>query len=503
MTFLLVPHQVTATAATIWVGAIDERDVGARSVRLEIGGEGDGRVIELDGSGWEWWQSFQDDDWKRFDPLNRTLYRALALIRSKRMPRKLDYQRVKVSGLEPRTSYSVQLRIDNQKTVGADKYLREGRVTTLPAVLPTKDEKPFTLLLGSCFYGPEDATGMVGATYRYLPEDERPDIKVLCGDQVYLDNPWRETTLKWYHGNQKPGVFRAMLFKKYVDNWTQLGGDDAGLRQLLGDGANYFCSDDHEFWNNAPNFGGVGLFNTLTRGQREWWFAEARRLFQAFQSPLPCIQFDVAPLSGCIIDTRINRDTKGERFMRDEDLEAVGQWIDRLQGPGILVVGQPILVEKTGVFRSLLRRGPKEVIRKYVDKNLPDYAQYENLVEHIKRSKHSIVALTGDVHYGRIAHGNLKPGSESKFIEVISSPMQAVLDDKGEPLFGTCKPAPTDYFPIVANRAIAPSQNHFVTVQFSSEESASVNMTVKSWPVPRPGEKVPQVSDPVFKTTLA
>jgi hypothetical protein len=110
MTFLLVPHQVTDTAAAIWVGAIDERGVGARSVRLEIGGEGEGRLIELDASGWKWWQSFQDDDWKRFDALNRALYRALALIRSETMPRRLDYQRVEVSRLEPRTSYSVQLR---------------------------------------------------------------------------------------------------------------------------------------------------------------------------------------------------------------------------------------------------------------------------------------------------------------------------------------------------------------------------------------------------------
>src|SRR3712207_7145245 len=42
---------------------------------------------------------------------------------------------------------------------------------------PARGEKPFTLLVGSCFYGPEDRGGLVGGTYHYLPEDERPDVK--------------------------------------------------------------------------------------------------------------------------------------------------------------------------------------------------------------------------------------------------------------------------------------------------------------------------------------
>ena len=506
MSFVLVPHQVSDTTATIWVGALDEEGVRQRSVRLEFEGGGEGREIELDASGWETWESFQPEDPKSYPLVDRLLHLA-SVLKSPPVRRTLDYQRVEIKPLSPRTSYALKLRVDDQTVIGAERHLREGRVTTLPAALPEKGEKPFTLLLGSCFYGPEDPGGLVGGTYRYMPEDQRPDVKVLCGDQVYLDNPWRETTLKWYRANQKPGLFRAMLFEKYVANWAQVGGEDAGFRRLLADGANYFCSDDHEFWNNAPNFGGVGLLNSLTSGQRKWWFEEATRLFRAFQSPSPLLRFEVPPLSVCVADTRINRDTKGVRFMRDEDLKSLGRWIEGLEGPGVLVVGQPMLVEGNGTFGSLLKKGLKKGLTKailsYVDRDLSHYPQYEDLVGYIKSSKHSVVVLTGDVHFGRVACGELKPGSESSFVEVISSPMHAVLSDKDEPLFGSYKKAPTDHFQITEDREIMHKRNHFATVGFSSRDDSRVNMEVRAWPIPRPGEGVSPASDVVFTKTLS
>ncbi len=502
MTFLLVPHEVTDTTATIWVGAIDEADVSERAVELEYGTDGDGGAISLDASGWTTWESYRRADPSVYPPSDRLLHRLLA--RSSPVVRTLDYQRVKVERLRPRASYSLKLRVDGRERVeGIERYLREGRVTTLPETLPEEGEKPFTLLLGSCFYGPEDPDGTVGTTYCHIPENERPDVKVLCGDQVYLDNPWRETTLKWYRGNQKPGTFRAMLFRKYVDNWRQVRGANAGFRHLLADGANYFCSDDHEFWNNAPNFGGVGLVNTLTRQQRDWWLAEARRLFHAFQSPSTLLSLEVPPLSVRVVDTRIGRDTGSERFMKDEDLRAVGRWIEGLQGPGVLVVGQPVLAEKTSLIDSLIRKGIKGVISGYLDKNLPDYAQYEDLIGYIQSSNHSIVVLTGDVHFGRIAHGELRAGSGAKLVEVISSPMQAVLDGNGNPLFGNYREAPTHHFPGLESMEVARGQNQFATVEFRSEDGGRVNMTVRSWPILRPGDSVPQGSQVEFETTLS
>jgi hypothetical protein len=501
MSFLLVPHQVSDTSATVWVGALDEEDVSQRSVRLEIEGAGDERAVELDASAWESWESFRPDDPKSYPLVDRVLH-LVSVLKAPPVRRTLNHQRVEVRPLRARTSYSLKLRVDDQTVIGAERHLREGRVTTLPAALPAEGEKPFTLLVGSCFYGPEDRGGLVGGTYHYMPEDQRPDVKVLCGDQVYLDNPWRETTLKWYRANQRPGLFRAMLFDKYVANWTQVGGEDAGFRRLLADGANYFCSDDHEFWNNAPNFGGVGLFNTLTSGQREWWFAEASRLFRAFQSPSALLHLEVPPLSFCVADTRINRDIRGERFMRDEDLKAVGRWIEGLRGPGVLVVGQPVLVEEKSTIGSLLKKDLTKAIVSYVDRDLSHYAQYRELIDHIKSSEHSVVVLTGDVHFGRVARGELKPGSGTEFVEVISSPMQAVLGDKNEPLFGSYREAPADHFPITESREIVHKRNHFATVGFSSAQDGRVNMRVRTWPILRPGEEALPRSDTVFESAL-
>jgi hypothetical protein len=326
-------------------------------------------------------------------------------------------------------------------------------------------------------------------------------IKVLCGDQVYLDNPWLDTTARWYGGNYRRGLFREMLFKKYVDTWGQVTKEDAGFQQLLKDGANYFCSDDHEFWNNAPNFGGVGFINTLTQKQRDWWLGTARELFEAFQSPQPLMQFEVSPLSVCIADTRIDRDPERKGFMKNEDLRAVERWIEGLRGPGVLVVGQPVLAGGTSLRRSLLEN-LKETVWSWLDGNLSDYEQYEELVGYIKSSEHSIVLLSGDVHFGRIACVRSKPDTnDATLVEVISSPMQLVLERKMK-RFGTYEEAPTDHFPINENHKAAEG-NHFATVGFTSREDGKIDMQVRAWPILSPGGEVSPNVDPIFQATLS
>jgi len=329
---------------------------------------------------------------------------------------------------------------------------------------------------------------MVGKTYTSLPENEKPEIKILCGDQVYLDNPWRETTLTWGKPLAPPGSFRKKLFEKYVENWTQAPSENAGFRQLLRDGANYFCSDDHEFWNNAPNIGGVALAHTLLRIQREWYFREAADLFRAFQSPSPFVEFKVDPLSFCIVDTRINRDIKSRRFMNDDDLEALKQWIKGLKAPGVLVVGQPLMTERTSIRSYIRKLKFGSLILSYFDKALPDYEPYEDLVECINSSRHSVVLLTGDVHFARVASLQSGSGSWTKLVEVVSSPMQVVSNFLGRGTFGKYKPAPpfggsqlcsTNPFGEEQNTQM----NHFATIEFSQAEDATVTMKVKYWPI--------------------
>ena len=534
MTFLLVPHTVTATTATVWIGAIDE-DVREKSVALEFGRDADSHikddsyVIELDASGWQ--------RWKSYNPLDRLSYNPLERILPKSAPRvkRLHYQRVTLGlekPLDARTSYYLKLHVDGhtpdltKEHLSKEDYLQTGHVTTLPERLPKEEESVFTVLLGSCFYRPNDPHGMVGKTYTSIPEGRQPEIKILCGDQVYLDNPWRETTLKWYRAFIAPGLFRAELFRKYENNWTQVRDEDAGFRRLLRDGANYFISDDHEYWNGAPNFGVVAAIHTLRRSQRDWYFREAKTLFQAFQSTSSLTEFEIDPLSFCIADTRINRDVKSERFMDDDDLEAVKRWIKGLKGPGVLVIGQLVLAGENSIrtFRDKgliggtkaffdrdlldsIKSLPGDAESFLFDKDLPDYRpQYDKLIKYIKESPHSIVVLTGDVHFGRVAHGKLKPGSENKFVEVISSPMQVVstpkwkwsrLGFRNKREFGTYTEAETEVFPELESHRVAydehkhEQKNHFVTIEFSLAEGTKVNMRVRSWPIMSPKDKHP------------
>jgi hypothetical protein len=508
MQFILVPHQVTDTTATIWVGAIDvEEDVRQSSVSIEVDDGSENSITELDASRWKRWQSYSPGDEDSYQFLDRFLDWILA-IKPSPIIKTLDFQRLDLDALNPRTSYSLKLRVDDQPAVDPDRQLREARVTTLPAKLPNKGEKPFTVFLGSCFYKPEDEEGMVGKTYHSLPEERRPDIKVLCGDQVYLDNPWWETTLKYNGGNLRRGLFRAMLFQKYIDNWTQIEGEDAGFRQLLKDGANYFCSDDHEFWNNAPNFGGVGFINTLSPGQRKWWLGEARRLFRAFQSPSPLLSVEVPPLSFRIVDTRIYRDTKGRCFMKDKDLRAVGRWIEGLRGPGVLVVGQPVLIGEARGPRSLVA-DLNRTFWSALDRNLADYGQYEELVGYIKASAHSIVVLSGDVHFGRIACVRPQPDlPDAEFVEVIASPMQLVkvksrLLQRATKAFGSYKAAPTHHLAITENQQLAPEHSHFATVEFSQAREGKVELAVWSWPIPESTDNISPNPDCVFEAVLS
>jgi hypothetical protein len=454
MSYLIVPQQVTATSATIWIGAINTNP---GRVQLAVVSHTDRQLLDVCLSPW-----VSDNGRNR-----------------------LDYQRVIVDHLAPRQRYSLQLLIGGAVQANAT-------VTTLPSQLPAASEKPFTVLLGSCFYGEEDQEGSVGRMYlRLQGTDERPEIKFLCGDQVYLDNPWPLTTF----GLMSRAKLQHLFFEKYRKNWTQGDHDVAfGFQQLLKHGANFFVSDDHEYWNNAPDPGLVGLVNTLTPTQRIMWFEVARELFHMFQSVRPLTMFSIplpggsdARLSFCVADTRVNRLPNCQQFMSNADLSAIGQWINTLTGPGVLVVGQLMLYEKAGPFN----------IKARFDRSLPDYPQYDDLVQYLKASRHSIMVLTGDVHFGRVARCSLNPALGTELIEVISSPMQLVKGAPGVWKLARARPA----FPYIeTEKDYAIGNNHFSTLEFFSEGSGSVGVRVKYWPIASDGT-VPR-STLVYQRTL-
>jgi hypothetical protein len=434
MAYLVVPHEVSASTATIWIGAIDERfDPG--QVRL-VSHLGEHTLA----AAWEHWVAREGTH-------------------------HLDYQRVTITGLQPRTPMTVQLLVNGQPQADA-------RLTTLPPQLPTLEEKPFTVLLGSCFCKREDDEGAVGRTYAQLPAGSRPDVKILCGDQVYLDDPWAHYL---WHTHDIPEL-EGEFFRNYRDTWMQ----ETGFRQLLTQGANYFSPDDHEYWNNAPNAATV-IRDTWSRSGRQEWFTTARQFYQMFQNPAPITTFTVNPLSFLIADTRSNRSSNQTDFMQQTDFQAMGQWIQNLPGPGVLVVGQPVFSGKTGFLRGT-----------FGDWNLPDYSQYGQLARLLAQSPHSIVILSGDVHYGRIAW--CTPTSGGELIEVISSPM-SLVDKLAE---GSWEEAP-NLFPPLVLPGVARAQvhtleeetfsaitSHFLTLEFAAT-GAHVRMTVRFWPVGRQG----------------
>jgi hypothetical protein len=367
---------------------------------------------------------------------------------------RLRYQEILVGGLAPGQTCSFSL-MQNGAAVA------EATVTTLPQGIPAEGDGRFIVLLGSCFSRLEDLHGKVGRSFGDMPTLDRPHIKIFCGDQVYLDSPSNS-----FLGLHSIDVLRQRFYEHYTETW----GTPQGLATLLKAGANYFCSDDHEYWNNAPNMA-PHLQDTWTGHRQEWWDT-GRALYGAFQNAAPIQRIDVPPVSFLIADTRMNRSRDETNFMLPPDLDAVGNWIDGLQGPGVLVVGQPLLQATTGFFRG-----------SFFDWNLPDYDQYLKLTTMIGQCRHSLVVLTGDVHYGRVASSPLRSGAE--LIEIISSPLSLVdplAKGKWEKVPEHTAPAALAPAGLFTKPDFTPVDSHFLTLEFT-RRGAGANLKLRYWPI--------------------
>ena len=173
MTAFVVPHRTTQTSAEIWVAwwARAERPPLVLRVRVD-GGEQIARIaldsgwseIGLDGVG-------QDEAACR-------------------------YQVVALEDLTPATTYELALLPAEDDRLDSTNFHARGWVETLPDRLQSDDiddlaQRPFTMLLGSCYSAPDDPDHTMSEAYRRLWDEggRRPHLKVLCGDQVYLDQP--------------------------------------------------------------------------------------------------------------------------------------------------------------------------------------------------------------------------------------------------------------------------------------------------------------------------
>jgi phosphodiesterase/alkaline phosphatase D-like protein len=357
--------------------------------------------------------------------------------------------------------------------------------STLPVDVPSGNERPFTVLIASCFYTGNALAPLIGAAIEGLPQGLKPDIKILCGDQVYLDAP--EITFL----PLGEAALSRLFLSKYLRNWS----DDGGYQVLLRTASSYFTADDHEFWNNHPNRA-MHIPNTWTEGGRRRLQERALKLYQTFQ----CADareagvtraLQIGKLSFRIADTRVNRQEGEAQFMNPQDLKEITDWLQQSGGPKILVVGQPLFANPAGVLK-----------RTFVDRVLPDYEQYKELVAAISKSRNSVVILTGDVHYSRVAAAVFQSGMETPEVtEIITSPTAVVAGAPGKPS------VPPDRFPASAVTGMTAARtsslltgnadNNFVTLQFT-QASGLINMRVQHFYIRRSANSLSVASGPAM-----
>lgn len=333
-------------------------------------------------------------------------------------------QVVEMGGLAPGQRHTVRAVVD-----GLEAVCRPG---TLPDALPRKPDPPYTILLASCFASFNDKVGAAGANVAGLPEEFRPHVKLLCGDQVYLDNPWYEVLPR------SPSGLAQRFLDKYLATWVP-GGGQTGLVRLLAEGSTYFLADDHEFWNNHPNWG--PLVASRLQGARQEWETVAGSLYRSFQAlpdedPKKAQRFFVGPLEFYLVDTRFGRREGDTEFTDPDELEALVAWLQSGSAPGVLVLGAPLFTEPASWFSS-----------RFADRSLANYAQYARLAEALLASRRPILALTGDVHFGRYATAKDDFASAARLVEIAASPLALVDAAVG----GKFHPAP-ERFPVVPIR---------------------------------------------------
>jgi hypothetical protein len=328
-------------------------------------------------------------------------------------------QTVELGGLAPGERYVVNGSVD-----GLAASCRPG---TLPARLPRWPEAPYVIMLASCFASFQDRRGDAGRSVERLPEEFRPHLKILCGDQVYLDNPWNEILPR-----TRQGLARRFL-DKYLATWVPAGAHD-GLSRLLREGSTYFMADDHEFWNNHPNWGPL----VATRGSRsrDDWEAVAGALYRSFQAMngqdvTKTQHVAVGPLEMFLLDTQFSREAGNDQVMHPEELARLITWLGAGTAPGVVVLGAPIFTTPASWFSS-----------RFLDRSLANYReQYGALADAILASPRSLLVLTGDVHFGRVAISKNDAASRARLVEIAASPLALVDPTVG----GAFKAAPARF----------------------------------------------------------
>ncbi len=463
----LVVQRVTDTTAEIWVGTLFATLKKPTKARVEL----------TSSSGTVKRKEIKKEEWQRpFTSLDQRFY-----------------QVVTFTGLTPGETYSVKFsrfidKGEEQIIPVTWQELRSGSLTTLPQRLPLKGTKPFTVSLSSCFYNHRDG-GRAAAAYKALhdwgPENTRPDIKFMTGDQVYLDIGFDSLSLI-------PQEIHQRIADDYATHWQALG-------SILTRGGTWMLPDDHEYWNDYPFYeSNIPTLQALRidKVRKAWDAASKDGVNNVQRSP----QFEIFSIgndiSFCLADLRSFRDDHG--FTSTAIFNKIQAWAAGLTSPGVFVSPQPLIVEENEQEKNLLSY--KE--------------QYAALLKAFASSGHDIVLLSGDVHFGRIASVPLTADANGpRLIEIIASPLSnltflngiATAKPKLKPKtfpaaevcrINRCKAQPVSYSEmyqvstkkgnIFSAYPRTRTNEHFMTVGFSRLEGGDIEICADAWKVRMP-----------------
>ncbi len=305
----------------------------------------------------------------------------------------------------------------------------------LPHAVPTGLERSFNVLISSCFYWKEDKEGLAGTVLDSIRREWNPDLLLLVGDQVYLDQPPLASI------PTDPAPMARRFENLYAYNWFEDVGLAKGLR-----GAPFACvPDDHDYWNNYPH-AALHIRATWSKKDRDTWGRVARTLYGHFQHVEPSppgtpLVLDVDPLSFCILDTRANRQENYSAVLSPEAMKRVVRWAEACVAGrklAVLVTGQSMLMGKAGSFN-----------RRWGDSTRPNYGDYKPLVEQLERLMRQagdVLLVTGDFHWGRTAQltpQDVLAGAQELY-EVVSSPTSLLSDSVLDDIGGVGKPPKRD-----------------------------------------------------------
>jgi len=395
----LVPHLVTQRRARLWLCARDVDDAQLDSITLEVNGVD----VPVPARGWRRFPGETSSQRWRWAPA---------------MP--LHYQFIDDPTLAPGRTYEATAQFAGEEQARA-------RFTTLPEQLGD-ETRPLRVLLSSCYFTGNKRSRLAATLSARLERNGlRPHLRVWAGDQVYLDAPWYEFTIKTHSVSE----LERLHCTAYARTWFA----EQGLSTVLPNGANVFCTDDHELWNNAPDPSSVAR-DTRKRVTREAWLDLGRQLGQAFQGDTGTAQrFSVPPVDFLVLDVRVHRTEHHESLFSTAQWAELRDWAAQPRGLGVLVVGQPVFHPRT---RS---RGAN------ADYHLADYtADYTELMDLLSRASRSTVVLSGDVHFSRVAWASFPGGggssADTRVTEFISSPLSMVAGGRLLSLLDGWMPAP-------------------------------------------------------------